>query len=89
MSLVAAQLQELERHLADLKEGLAVDGYELTVRPGRAQGVRVHIEALEGACEDCLIPKSIFLDYLMSAFDGQVTRDQVELFYPGESPDRS
>lgn len=85
MSLTASRLQELDRKLAEIKEGLAADGYQLTLAAGTGDGMRVRIDALDGACEDCLIPKPIFLDYVVSALDGQLTQDQVELFYPGES----
>lgn len=89
MALTTEQLEELDGQLGDLKEGLSSDGYDLTLAPGAGETMRVQISAREGACEDCLIPKSMFLDYVVSALDGQVPREQVELFYPGESVEKA
>ena len=74
----------IARHLADFREGLVADGYDLTV-DGYADGTaRLRISAGPAACADCLVPKTLMASMLKESLRGLPDIRVVELAYPLE-----
>jgi hypothetical protein len=80
-SAVPPSLARVEQGLAVIARALEADGYRLHVE--RADGrLGVRIEALAGACEDCLSPPSVLAPVLSTALDGLYGPDQIDITYP-------
>jgi hypothetical protein len=76
-------LDAVNRSIAGTREGLAVSGYAIDCAEGSAGALRFTVRALEGACEECLIPKAIFTEILTQELaDGGITGRAIELVYP-------
>ena len=72
--------------LEPIASTMASDGYALTVSEIPSGVLDVRIEALEGACEDCLVPKSVMVPMIESLLaDGGVRPTHVSVAYPTES----
>ena len=59
----------LTKALADVKETLAVDGYELSYHQSQEGDIDIFIKAGPHACEDCLLPKPILEKIIQNALD--------------------
>ena len=71
-----------------MSSALEADGYRLAVSstPG-ADHLRVEVVAGPDACEDCLIPKSMFEKMLETALDNAgMGNPRLEVVYPTEAP---
>lgn len=71
-----------ETALAGLREMLAADDYQLTVRES-GDGLAVRITAGPDACEDCLVPKAVMRGVLHNALG--VAEENITLEYPAEA----
>lgn len=65
--------------LADLRKGLQADGYDLKVETFDDARLHVGILALDGACEDCLVPSHVMEVMIKAAVP---SAEHVELTYP-------
>lgn len=65
--------------LADLRKGLQADGYDLRVETFDNARLQVGILALDGSCEDCLVPHHVMEVMIKAAVP---SAEQVELTYP-------
>ena len=87
---------EAERHAPDelltlLRSMLEPDGYGLTVEAWPPDGhghPRLRIDALEGACADCLVPKDVMRLILANRLPEGMAIDDADLVYPGDEPSR-
>lgn len=72
--------------LAPIEESLASDGYALTVTEQHGGALQVGIEALEGACADCLVPESVMIPMIERLLvGGGVSASGVTVSYPADS----
>ncbi len=63
--------------------GLAADGYALEVSRAGSGGLEVHIVPGPDACEDCLIPKELFIEMISHRLrSGGVEFSGLSLVYP-------
>jgi len=60
---MAIDLQAASEAIHQTRDGLAAAGYAIDVDAPAGELVFT-VRAQEGACEDCLVPKPIFLDIL-------------------------
>ncbi len=72
--------------LEALETMLEPDGYGVVVQewpagPGHA---RIEVVALEGACEDCLVPKELLAAIVAERLPAGVQLEAADLVYPGE-----
>lgn len=75
-------LEAAARAIAATREGLAAAGYaiDVSVRGGR---LAFAVRAGEGACEECLVPRPIFMDILgRELAEAGVKVDAFDLLYP-------
>lgn len=73
----------LERSLALTREGLAEANYALHATHEGGGVLRLRVSALEDACEECLVPKAIFVDILRAQLlEGGVDPTRIEVDYP-------
>lgn len=69
--------------LQPFSSGLAADGYSLVVNVLDGDGLVVEIVAGPDACEDCLIPKEMFVGMLASRLSAEgVAFSELTLVYP-------
>jgi hypothetical protein len=74
----------LQGRLAEVREALRADGYDLHV-DGLAGGrLDLSILALENACEECLVPREIMARVIADSL-GDPTITEIRLRYPGEA----
>ena len=69
--------------LQPFSSGLAADGYSLVVTAPDGEGLVVEIVAGPDACEDCLIPKEMFVGMLSARLGSEeVAFSELTLVYP-------
>lgn len=73
----------VEEALAVITAALHTDGYDLHVKQA-ADRLIVSIEALEGACEECLSPPSVLASVMSTALGGLYAADEIDIAYPTE-----
>lgn len=74
--------EQAARAIHATREGLAAAGYAIDVQ-GRGAGLLFTVRALDGACEECLVPKPIFVDILgRELADAGLAVGQLEVIYP-------
>jgi Fe-S cluster biogenesis protein NfuA len=75
-------MKEIDDLLNDFRESLQADGYDLTVDCLDAGRPQIAIVALEGACEECLLPRAVVERILLNSL-GAAGVSEIELVYPG------
>jgi Fe-S cluster biogenesis protein NfuA len=73
--------REVTEELAPFAEGLQADGYALEVAEA-TDTLSLTIVALDGACEDCLVPPGIMAPMVSAALAGRYAPEQIRLTYP-------
>ncbi|ODU04257.1 MAG: hypothetical protein ABS81_10910 [Pseudonocardia sp. SCN 72-86] len=68
--------------LSGIRQSLQVDGYDLEVTGFESAVLRVGVRALDGACEDCLVPPSAMETMIKAAMPSDIRVERVELTYP-------
>ena len=69
--------------LQPFTSGLAADGYSLVVKAPDGEGLVVEVVAGPDACEDCLIPKEMFVGMLSARLSSEgVAFSDITLVYP-------
>ena len=81
-----SQIEEAARGaLEPIASTMTNDGYALTVLEAPEGALDVRIVALEGACEDCLVPKSVMVPMIESLLaDSGVSASHITVAYPVE-----
>lgn len=67
-----------------IRSGLKADGYDIEVTEATEDALKVHIIALEGACEDCLSPPSVMAMVLSGSLEGAYSPDELDISYPAD-----
>jgi hypothetical protein len=75
-------VQAVDESLAELRKTLELDGYLLTSELAEDGELVLTLDAVEGACPDCLVPKASMLRLLQVVIPDGYAR--VSLRYPGE-----
>lgn len=72
--------------LAPIESSLTSDGYALRVTELPGNELEVAIDALEGACADCLVPESVMVPMLERILTGSgVAVSGVKVRYPSDA----
>jgi hypothetical protein len=58
--MAEVRMEQIDAALADVREALEADGFELSVVPGDGARVTIEVKAGPNACAECLIPKDVF-----------------------------
>jgi len=75
-------LQAVGASLAATREGLEVAGFSLEVAEHNGR-LSLTIGATEGACEECLVPKSLFLQMVRDEIAAAGEKvDGIDVVYP-------
>ena len=78
-------MASVDTQLDGLRESLEADGYDLRVDSLEGGRLTLSIVANEGACEECLVPKTIMTELVkQSLSDGSGVTD-VEVHYPTDA----
>ena len=80
----APALAALRASLQPLCDSFAADGYRMTVAEFAGGCLTIVIEAGEGACEECLVPKEIMSGIVEHSLPPDAGVERIELFYPRE-----
>lgn len=73
---------QISEKLVGIISSMKADSYELDIVNVESQSLHLRIEALDGACEDCLVPSNIMTVIISSALDGRYSSDQICIEYP-------
>jgi len=73
--------EEVTEALAGITDALRVDGYALEVAEV-SDTLSLRILALEGACEDCLVPAGVMAQTISGALRGAYPADRIQVAYP-------
>jgi hypothetical protein len=74
-------VQTITATLDPMRSALLLDGYDLRVVEA-GPSLRVRIDALEDACEDCLAPPGVMSGILSAALGGAYPPDRIAIEYP-------
>lgn len=75
--------------LEPIAMSMTSDGYALSIQEIADGALAVRIEALEGACEDCLVPRSVMVPMIESLLnDNGIRPSRVDVAFPNESGDQ-
>jgi hypothetical protein len=75
-------IQDVNNALAELREGLRADGYDLSVDTSRSDVVAVSVVAGPDACAECLVSKELMASMIEAALPGDFAGAQIDLRYP-------
>ena len=76
---------QASRAIHATREGLAAAGYAIEVNV-REDALVFNVRAEDGACEECLVPKAIFVDILgRELADAGIQAARLEVVYPLDS----
>lgn len=73
---------EVGKALEPFAEALRSDGYKLGIAHVAADAIELKIEALEGACEDCLVPEHVMAPMIQDALPPSLRSATVHIEYP-------
>lgn len=72
--------------LSPIESTMNADGYTLKATEGPGGQLEIRIEALDGACEDCLVPESVMLPMMQRMLvTNAVTVRSLKVAYPADS----
>ena len=78
----SVDLSAIEAALEPLKGGFEADGYALKVLPAQGDSITIAVEALEDACEECLVPENLFRRMIDSALAALPESPSYQVRYP-------
>lgn len=73
----------VEEALADIADGLSVDGYRLDIARAHGDCIELHVVAGPEACADCLVPKPIMLS-MIQPLVAPLGVSRIDLAYPND-----
>lgn len=76
---------EVSDELAGIISAMRADSYDVAVEEVTPERVVLRIDALEGACDDCLSPPSVMAGLVSGALNGRYVPDQITIHYPGSA----
>ena len=76
-------IEAVGRSIAATREGLAASNYAIECADGGEDRLVFTVRALDEACEECLVPKAIFVDLLTQELSaGGIAPRHVDVVYP-------
>lgn len=82
--MTTSSSEEITTALAGIAGALGADGYALEVDEA-SDTLSLTIVALDGACEECLVPPAIMAPTISAALGGRYPPEQIRLTYPAGS----
>jgi len=80
-------LHAISASLAATREGLDAGNFALNLAERRGR-LLLTVEAKEGACEECLVPKSLFLQMVRDEIaESGLQVDGIDVVYPVDQPE--
>lgn len=73
---------EVEKAIEPFAEALRSDGYEIAVTRADAELIELRIDALEGACEDCLVPEHVMAPMIADTLPEALRSATIRIQYP-------
>jgi len=73
---------DVNESLAGIVSAMKADSYGLEIVEVADVSLHLRIDALNGACEDCLAPHEIMAGLISSALGGRYTPQQIQIVYP-------
>lgn len=70
--------------LRQIRDTLQTDGYDLRVDKLSAGRLELSVVPLDGACEECLVPKRLMETMIANSLSDSPIRE-IDLRYPGET----
>jgi Fe-S cluster biogenesis protein NfuA len=80
-----ASIEEVGSSLDAFRVALRADGYELDVVRVTRDSVELRIQALEGACDECLVPEVVMAPMIAAALPPSLRSASIRIHYPGKS----
>ena len=78
-------LDTVSRAIGGTRESLAASNYAIDCAEPRDGALVFTVRALDGACEECLVPKAVFTAILEQELaDGGIAASEIEVRYPLE-----
>lgn len=79
---LSALRRETEDALGPFAEAFRADGYAIRIEAIAPSAIHLRIEALEGACEDCLVPEGIMKLMIAESLPGPMRSAAIRIDYP-------
>lgn len=76
---------ELEKAIEPFAEALRSDGYEIAVASVSEKAIDLRITALEGACEDCLVPEHVMAPMIADTLPPSLRTAAIRIQYPAHT----
>ncbi|MDE3100646.1 MAG: hypothetical protein KGJ98_00260 [Chloroflexota bacterium] len=76
---------DVEKAIEPFAEALRSDGYEIGVTNASPEVVELKIVALEGACEDCLVPEHVMAPMIAETLPASLKGATVRIEYPAHT----
>lgn len=76
---------DVEKAIEPFAEALRSDGYEIGVTAAAPDLVELRIDALEGACEDCLVPEHVMAPMIADTLPEALRTATVRIRYPAHA----
>ncbi len=76
---------DVEKAIGPFAEALRSDGYEIGVTSASPDLVELEIVALEGACEDCLVPEHVMAPMIADTLPASLRGANVRIQYPAHA----
>lgn len=73
---------QVTEQLTGIIDAMRADSYEVSVLDATPSRLTLSIDALDGACEDCLAPHGVLTQVVSGALAGRYAPEQIEISYP-------
>ncbi len=74
---------QVDRALDTFRQALRSDGYEIVVTSVSPDLIELRIDALDGACEDCLVPEHVMAPMIAAELPSALRSAGIRIHYPG------
>lgn len=75
--------RQVEQALDPFRVALRSDGYEIAVTSISSELLELKIDALDGACEDCLVPEHVMAQMIAADLPSALRSVRIRIRYPG------
>lgn len=73
---------EVEKAIEPFAEALRSDGYEIGIVSVAPDAIDLQIDALEDACEDCLVPEHVMAPMIADGLPPELRTARISIRYP-------
>lgn len=78
----SVELERIRSAVAGLVSAFATDGYVMRVVEFDGERLHMAIDALEGACAECLVPPSMMTGLIRTSLPKDIAEAQIVIDYP-------